>query len=168
MKLGLIGFARAGMNHDVNYYNLLVQTIIDTIPQPSHLISGGSIWCDHLAVTLYLTGKISELTLHLPDSWSFETKTFAGVTSSGRTLNKLHEQFSKSLGWNTLDDIDQALRKGARYTVSGHFFDRNTLIAQNCDVLYAIVIKDTEMTPGTFDTWKKCSKPKHIIYVPTM
>jgi hypothetical protein len=167
MKLGLIGFSRQGLVHDTKYYNLLVQTVIDTIPTQSHLISGGSIWCDHIAVTLYLNGQTSGLTLHLPDHWSFETKSFAGTTSSGCTLNTLHGQFSKSLGQNTLNDIDQALRKGAQYTVSGHFFDRNTLIAQNCEVLYAIVIKDSKMTPGTCDTWKKCVKPKYIIYVPT-
>lgn len=163
MKVGLIGFARQGLSYRSDYYDYLVATVLKTIPNDSHVVSGGSIWCDHIAVTLFLNGNVKELTLHLPDKWSFEKREFMGTTSSGRTLNTIHKQFSKILGRNTLHEIDQVLNSGAVYTSSSHFFERNTLIAQSSDVLYAIVVKNMRMTPGTRDTWTKSSGPKFII-----
>lgn len=138
---------------------------MEIIKSEAHVISGGSIWCDHIAVTLFLKGYISKLTLHLPDHWSFENRAFAEKTFAGKTLNKLHQQFSKILGRDTLHEIDDALKRGAHFTTSTGFFERNTSIARNSNVLYAIVMENSAMTPGTKNTWNKFTGQKFILYV---
>ena len=168
MKIAIIGFAKRGLELDRASYERMVgkmARIVKEYPKDVVVYSGGSIWCDHVAVTLFLGGVIRNLVLHLPDGWNPITKKFAGTTPSGINLNKKHELFSAILGRSTLDEIDVALAQGAIYTSSPSSPERNTLIARDADHLYAFVVKGERMTPGTKDTWTKSRAKKTKIRV---
>lgn len=163
MKLAIIGFAKRGLELNLASYDKMVAKmtrILKRYPSDVVVYSGGSIWCDHVAVTLFLQGVIHNLVLHLPDTWNTQTKSYSGTTRSGAHLNKKHQLFSSILGRNTLLEIDSAFSKGATYTSSLSSPDRNTLIARDADYLYAFVVKGEKMTPGTKDTWTKATGKK--------
>lgn len=168
MKIGIIGFARRGLELDRETYDKMVfkmTRILKKYPKDTIVYSGGSIWSDHIAVTLFLENVIHNLVLHLPDTWNHQTKSYSGASHSGAHLNAKHQLFSKIIGRNTLKDIDDAISKGATYTSSISSPERNTLIARDSDHLYAFVIKGEKMTPGTKDTWTKCQGKKTKINV---
>jgi hypothetical protein len=168
MKIGIIGFAKRGLDLDSKSYEIMVQKmthIVGRYPSDVIVYSGGSIWSDHVAITLFLQGTIRNLVLHLPDTWNSQQQCFSETTHSGILLNKKHQLFSKNIGRNTLQDIDLALSKGANYTSSLSSSKRNTLIAQDAEHLYAFVIKGEKMTPGTKDTWTKSHGKKIKINV---
>jgi hypothetical protein len=168
MKIGIIGFANRGLKLDRQSYNKMASKmtrIIKTYPSDTIVYSGGSIWCDHIAVTLFLRNDINNLVLHLPDTWDPITKTFSGNTRSGIHLNLKHQLFSTILGINTLQEIDDAILKGATYTSSLSSPERNSLIARDSEHLYAFVIKGEKMTPGTKDTWSKSRGKKIKLHI---
>lgn len=119
------------------------------------LISGGSAWCDHLAVWFYLTGKVKSLELHLPSKFDMETERFAG-DRCGKTLNSLH----KNMKGDTLGEVADAIGKGAKVTVHKGFYSRNKALAKSCDMLMAVSVDgvDKPSSAGTRMTWNFCEQ----------
>ena len=74
--------------------------------RPSKLVSGGSAWADHVAVSLFLQRKVEGLELHLPCQFADE---FDVKTPEGRILNGLHQHCSTILGVNTLSQLELAI-----------------------------------------------------------
>jgi hypothetical protein len=129
------------------------------------LVSGGAAWADHVAVRLFLDGKASSLTLHLPcpfvDGKYLDTGSNDWRTNPGQSANYYHQKFSQAMGCDTLADIQTAISKGANVVVGAGFHQRNSQIAKS-DVLLAFTwaVGDTPSDGGTLDTWNKCKAPK--------
>lgn len=135
----------AGRRHDGSRMNAALfeamkvfvrRTMSETFQLSSRrvvLVSGGSAWCDAVAVSVFLDDvdtasktPISGLELYLPCdrapiSISTTTKpryvqsgTGDWRTDPGQTLNYLFEQFSRKMGRDMQVDIEQAVDKGAK------------------------------------------------------
>lgn len=127
----------------------------------------------------------SDARLHFFDSGSSQW-----MTNPGRTLNKLHESFSRTAAVSSFNDIYVASKMGAKLDCSVRgFHARNTLVARNCDFLIAITaggadFRDMEdamrrsvpADGGTADTWRKCElvhgrtkihMPIHLLPLPS-
>jgi len=141
------------------------QTILDMKlePQNVRLVSGGAAWSDHVAVTLFLSGKYEGLTLHLPCEWdssmrSFATNAFSHwVLNPGKPANLLHAQFSDKLGRNTLAELEAARSKGATLVTHNGFHKRNDHVARS-QYLLAFSWGQSDSPPedgGTRYTWDK-------------
>ena len=125
------------------------------------LISGGAALSDHVAIDLFLKGLVKNLILHLPCKWDekrcchYDNGDDDWKTNPGKLSNSLHEQFSKQLQKNSLNEIQLAIDKGATVIIGKGYFDRNLKIAKESQGLIAFTF-DTEMTPGTKHTWDHC------------
>lgn len=125
-----------------------------------HLVSGGAAWADHIAVKLFLEGKVGGLTLHLPAKFNVAVAKFEGAyKTAGHTAGYYHSKFTKTVGFNSLKELVEAIKKGAIVTTQEgntpqNFFNRNTLIAQEAESLLAFTFDD-EPKGGTGDTYKK-------------
>lgn len=74
------------------------------------LVSNGRAWCDHVAVALFLERGFKHLDIYTPFPWkdgSFKCRGKAHASSM------FHRVFSKTIGHNSLRDIDMALSMGA-------------------------------------------------------
>jgi len=98
------------------------------------LYSGGAALSDHVAVSLFLENKISNLHLYFP--CNFINSMFYNNKVS-KQANRYHHLFSDQIGINSLDEINKAIDNGATYTISNGFFERNKLIS-NTDYLIAL------------------------------
>ena len=127
---------------------------------------------DHIAVVLYMHGEVGSLTLHLPVKW-IQSKYYDNERNDiwknpGRSANKLHKQFSKETGEDTLEQIDNAITMGARHFVHDGFQKRNTEVAKS-KYLIAFTWGDSFEQPkkgGTLDTWTKCNGKK--VHIPLL
>lgn len=132
------------------------------------VISGGAAWADHIAVRLYLEGYVSKLILHLPCAWSetqyLDTGNYDWRTNPGKTSNYYHSKFSTIIGFDSLDEISQAIKKGAEIHAHKGYHARNTSVA-NCDYMIAFTWSPTDSPAdgGTLDTWNKCTAQKYHI-----
>lgn len=127
------------------------------------IVSGGAAWTDHLAVRMYLKDLTPELILHLPCEWDKKKKRFkdTGVidfkANPGGTANYYHDKFGPIVGIDSLQDIHDAIKKGAKVIVTQGFMERNTKVAEDASAVLAMTfgqgayIKDG----GTADTVKK-------------
>jgi len=85
----------------------------------SHVVSGGAAWSDHVAVNLFQRGIIKNLTLHLPAPWDSKQQQFLNnqasgwILNPGETSNYYHRQFSQTMGFNSLQQLEQARSMGA-------------------------------------------------------
>ncbi len=120
------------------------------------LVSGGSAWSDHVAVSLYKQdpNKWGGLHLYLPCKFPSKGKYYT-------TLKELHS----NMKCNSMDDFDLVKKMGAVFDTSVYgFLQRNTLVAKHCD--YMIAFTWNMFYPkygGTGDTWSKCKGvKKHI------
>lgn len=160
--------------------------------QPKRLVSGGAAWADHLAVRLFLDGVAPALTLHLPAS--FGARGFLENShdryDAARTANYYHRQFSQSARVPSINEITQAIAKGAVVRVTPGFKQRNTLVAAEAQGLLAFTFgpgvaqsifePSSGTTPtgfsraalaglkegGTADTWEKASRAHFKVHVP--
>lgn len=142
----------------------------------SEAVSGGAAFCDHSAVRLFLDGDITGLTLHLPCGFGRGAgghPEFDESISCGRTANRLHRQFSETIGADTLEELAAAISRGARVYVHGGFLVRNTPIARASGHLLAMTFSEVpgrhdiprgQRAPrgllcdgGTLDTWRKAA-----------
>lgn len=129
-------------------------------PQNVVLISGGAAWSDHIAVHMYLYNNYPNLRLHLPCIW--DSKNLCYNNKQGITANQYHQYFSKSMGVNTMKEIELAKNQGAELRVHNGFFSRNTYVAQaKYMIAFSWAEKSTEIKGGTKNTWDKC-KGKRI------
>lgn len=179
MKLGIIGTAGRGEDGEklkLGHW-ILMQSVAQTfcrLLEPEELVSGGAAIADHLAVNLYLSGDFPGLglTLHLPTEFKNGkfVETFLAY-DTGQTANHYHRIFSSKFGLNSLDEIDAAIRAGAKTTIGkNNFKARNTLVANDSDVLLAFTfgngpeLKDGG-TKDTMDKFlKKIEKMKEDAY----
>lgn len=169
-KISIIGSAgRQGTHLRINteLYLHCVNIVLDQLQQfkgPVCLISGGAAFCDHIAVTLYLKGKVDNLHLYLPAQFSNDQYTGGKYAD---TSNYYHRLFSQQIGLNSLHQISLAIQKGAKYTVYQNFASRNRQVAENCQQLIALGW-DTVPTGGTKQTISLCKKPVTYLQIPNL
>ncbi|ANB50478.1 hypothetical protein [Powai lake megavirus] len=160
-KLAIIGISGRNHNPIIEHYNWMIdnieiynELILCQKPENIILVSGGSSWADHIAISLFLTGKFKGLHLYLPTYFNCSENKYIN-DYQGLMLNDLHTNFSKIIGINSLDQLSKAINNPNCITnIHKGFFERNTKIAQYCDHLIAFSFGDIP-TGGTLDTWKK-------------
>lgn len=132
----------------------IAQTVACTLGA-TRLVSGGSAFADHVAVQLYLDGHVDALTLHLPCRYQVEAGHFDRASTEGRRLNELHEAFHAVVGTHPLSQIGEAIRKGARTTVSPGFHARNGHVAKDAGSVLAFTFSGgaEPRDGGTRHTW---------------
>ena len=131
------------------------QLDISVTKQPVELVSGGAAGADHIAVSLYLMNVADSLTLHLPCGWNHDERYFHG--SVANTANYYHQQFSKKLGKDplqTLDELITTMPAGFSHKCHNGFKARNLEVGK-ADVLlaYTFGTGDKPGSPGTLHTW---------------
>ena len=146
----------------------MINTMKCIIEPTDQLISGGAAWADHIAVHLFNGNYVRHLKLHLPAP--FENGSFlGGYGTSGGAANYYHQKMSKTLGINSLLEIDQALSKhGADYTEQAHaqgykaMVERNQLVADEAELLIAFTFGEgaSPADGGTKITWDMCQGNK--------
>jgi len=166
MKVAVIGSARGDFGP---HFEHMVAEVV--VPQDTVLVSGGAAGADHVAVTLFLRGKVDGLELHLPCEWNemmfVDTGVYYWKLNPGRTANAYHKQFSKHIGRSSLAEIEDAIGKGAKVHVYKGFHERNTAIALSCDKCICFTW-DAGAEPrggGSLDTWRKCQVDKEHICI---
>ena len=127
------------------------------------LVSGGSAWCDHIAVRLAIENNFRGLELYLPCEIDATTGKFISGRESS-ILNNLHSLFNQTTGIDSSTDfIDVLSNIDTKIVVKKGFLNRNKLIADNCDYLIAFTIDPHFPTSGgTRDTWNKCKNATKI------
>lgn len=102
-------------------------------------VSGGAAVSDHLAVRAFLEGAVASLRLFLPAV--FDGRRYIpdhSVRSNpGRTTNQYHEDFSDACGIDSLGEIAEAIRRGAKVGIHAGFHRRNLEVAGACSHLLA-------------------------------
>ena len=94
-------------------------------------ISGGAALSDHVAVSLYLNDKVDFLTLFMPAIF-YEGKYVAkkGVEkNTALTANAHHKGFHERCGVDGLQEITEAIKKGAKVEFFNAFKRRNLEVA---------------------------------------
>lgn len=175
MKIAIIGTAGRDKTKPMTLrlWLWMVAHAKASIPQDSHLISGGAAWADHLAVQLFLDGHVSHLTLHLPAPM---TDKFHGpYKSAASAANYYHQTFSERIGVDTLAQIVQASEMpGCTGSVQpeqagyGGMFARNAVVAKEAEGILAYTFGGGKEPAdgGTLDTWNKCGcDPRHKMHV---
>lgn len=124
------------------------------------LVSGGAAWADHLAVVMFLEGRVKHLVLHLPAP--LQNGRFAGPQrSAGAAANYYHGLFSQATGIDSLAQLQQAIAKGATVEsepeAAGYsaMFTRNAKVARKATagLAYTFGTGDTPNDGGTKNTW---------------
>jgi len=130
-----------------------------------HLISGGAAWADHLAVELFLEGRVAGLTLHLPAPLNDRGRFVGEFGSAGGVANYYHDRFRQCTGLDGLSRIRRALGRGAQHTTQpaapGYeaMKARNRLVASQCNTLLAYTWSQDSgpADGGTAQTWQMAS-----------
>lgn len=124
-------------------------------------VSGGAAWADHIAISLYLANEVDELELHFPCRFDMENCRFHDEgdfkikrQSSGNVANYYHKLFSNKIKGNTLFGIKKAIIKGATFTVSQGFRNRNKKVATS-NYMIALTFSEGNRPNGggTAHTW---------------
>lgn len=183
MKIAIIGTAGRDKTIPMTLetWKWMVNQAIALMPmdRPVHLVSGGAAWADHLAVHLFLTDCVQELTLHLPAPLD-NTGYFVGNRgTAGGASNYYHSKFSLITGINSRAEILEAAREpGCHGTVQpaahgyGAMFARNKLIAQELDpstdrlLAFTFGQGDEPADGGTKNTWDQFHGSKQHICIP--
>jgi len=166
MKLGIIG--TAGRKEDGDKLKLghwiLMNGVAETLAlalKVDGFVSGGAAWADAVAVHLYLNyqnSKRFDLSLHLPAKLTI-TGFMQGFDKydAGKTSNYYHELFSKKIGIDSIQELNCAAGLCCNTTISADFKSRNTLVANEADVLLAFTFcEGPELKDGgTKDTMNK-------------
>lgn len=112
MRIGIIGTAfRKEVAHylSVKLYTDAFDYLVGLIdqyeiaPEQITMVSGGAAGIDHLAVSMFKTGRAGKLELHFPAP--LNSKGFDPSTRDGDTANYYHERFSAVVGTNTLESL---------------------------------------------------------------
>ena len=138
------------------------------------LVSGGAPWADHVAVSLFLDGKVAGLHLHLPGKLEVDKQTIQikplndSRAANCLTISSYHHRFKKITGLDSLAQIQQAIDQGATVEQHAGYFKRNDAIARDCTALVALhTIRkhpSKQSNGGTVYTFNKASVPK--LYIP--
>lgn len=139
MRISIIGTAGRGetaklINHDL--FAAVQEHSIKQIHVMKHdnatIVSGGAAMIDHVAVRLFLDGRISDLELYLPCEFRDGKYVDTGFKSPGSIANYYHNKFCESTGINSLDEIMDAINFGAKVSViSGGFHARNISVGKS-------------------------------------
>lgn len=114
---------------------------------------------------LFLFGEVRGLELHLPCGFHEGRFVEASERSPGHTLNAIHADFTREVGHSTLEEIQTAIKRGAVVcTKHRGFYSRNSHVAMRSKLLIAFTWGSGSVptSPGTRDTWRKCTKGKRI------
>jgi DNA helicase II / ATP-dependent DNA helicase PcrA len=168
MRLGIIGSAgRNGQKMTKDHMRLARRHVINHISDKDDeiiLVSGGSAWMDHIAVQLFLRGRVNGLILCLPAKLKPDGQY--ENTAQGIRLNQLHTQCQKITGYDVFHELSLIL-DNERVTIhyDYNFKKRNKRIADISDYLIAFTFgTDSPDSAGTLDTWKQVKKTrKHHI-----
>lgn len=164
VTIGIIGMS--GRDDDKiltkRLYNKMVEKTKDIISDYNviKLISGGSSWCDHIAIDV---GKDENIptTLFLPCNYDIIKQEYSDDTYFGKRLNYLHYKFAKVIKKPTLKEIGSC-----NLIFCKNFYERNTMIAKNADVL--IAFGKEKLTKGTKTTFDLCKGKKIHVNVSNM
>lgn len=133
-----------------------------------NLVSGGSAYADHIAVKLFLEELPHvlpplNLTLYLPDYFVNGEFVDRGSgdwkTNPGKTLNYYHQLFQDKTGIKSLDQIENAIQKGAKVHIVPGLFERNTKVSETDSLIAFTFGNGRYVKPGgTSDTVSKYEK----------
>lgn len=152
-----------------------------------HAVSGGAAFADHLAVRAFLDNKVRSLTLFLPARFvgrSYQSNP-RFRSNPGETSNILHAEFSRVCGLDSLGELAEAIRRGAKAHVHEGFQTRNIEVANAASHMLAFTfgsatsrdltpdepgfqnpaIAGLKITKGTAHCWSeawKCRLKTHI------
>lgn len=173
-KIAIIGTAGRDLTKPMTreLWDWMVKDATGRVTEDDHLVSGGAAWADHLAVYLFIHGKVSALTLHLPAP--FKDGLFEGPkNSSGPVANFYHLKFLMVRGEDSFKEIELALQMGATVTYEPPragfrgFMDRNSKVARAERLLaYTFSNLSVPADGGTKDTWTKCRGQRTHISLP--
>ncbi len=159
-KLAVIGTAgRDGEDKILNndYYEKMLDYTLEMIREfdVDTLISGGAAWADHLAVKMFLDGKISRLRLHLPTQFDMAACRFVEDRRNrydpGVTANRYHRLMSENLGINSLNEIKRAIEWGASVKVTHGFKNRNLEVADEANYVLAFTFGTSNEKADVFN-----------------
>jgi hypothetical protein len=159
--VAIIGTAGRSQVPTLLEWNNMLKDAESRITSNDTLISGGAAFADHIAVKLFLEGKVAGLKLRLPAKIK-DGKFVGAYGTAGRTANYYHAPFSKLLGVDTIAEIEQAIKKGAEVTYETEtsnkaMFIRNEKVAKesNAMIAYTYGEGNEPADGGTKDTWNK-------------
>ena len=142
----------------------IIQNHFGLNPKNIVLVSGGAAWADHVVVDLFLSQYVTSALLYLPCKWDSEKKQYQNC-KTGTTANHWHKKFSAITNKNSLEEIDDAIKKGLKMNIEHHgFLARNTLVAKS-EYMIAFSWSGTnepEYGSGTADTWAKSNTGNKI------
>ena len=138
-------------------------------PEEVVLVSGGAPYADHVAVWLYLNGKVAGLHLHLPGKLvSDSERTYLTDSNACVTFSRYHARFKEKTGLDGMAQIKQAIDQGASVKEYSGYFERNRAVAADCDALVAVHTihkhPSLQSSGGTAYTFKQAAVPK--LYIP--
>jgi hypothetical protein len=138
-------------------------------PENVVLVSGGAPWADHVAVWLFLKGKVAGLRLHLPGTLVTDPeRTYLTGTDDCTTFSRYHANFKKTTGLDGMAQIKRAIEQGATVNEYKGYFQRNKAIAADCKALVAMHTNfrhpSLQTSGGTVYTFKQAKVPK--LYIP--
>lgn len=182
-RVAIIGSAGRGPDSkrmSKELYSCMVERALRTIldewqlePRNVVLVSGGSSFSDHVAVSLYHQySDFKGIALYLPcgfDKGQFkDTGQRDWRTNPGNYLNYLHKQFSRTVGLDSLKQIAtlETHPRARLDTSSSGFHQRNALVARS-DYILAFTFGQGSVPAdgGTAHTWSKAppqARKKHV------
>ena len=179
--IGIIGTAGRDKEQkfDLETWEQMLADCRARVRPNDHAVSGGAAWADHLAVMMFLEGRIKELTLHLPAPMNDKNQFEGPFKSAGSAANYYHEKFEAVAGYSSLDQIRDAIDHGANVTYQpvapgvGAMFTRNKIVAQQVNdagdrgavLAYTYGEGDKPADGGTKNTWDQI-KASEKIHVP--
>lgn len=151
------------MNWMMKTVKLYIKEILKVEPKNIILVSGGSAWCDHTAIKLYLENKYAGLDLYLVSKFNHKNKCYVN-THEGRKLNQLHLECQEKTNCDVLFELARAVtKKNTKIIIQRAFKPRNTLISKNCDYLMVFNFSDT-IGGDKLNTWNLVKHDNKIIF----
>ena len=105
------------------------------------LISNGSPWIDYITMQLYMDGGYAGIELYIPSDFNVKAHKFTN-THEGRTLNQIHEQFSKIMGFDSLNVIEHIYSSKIKKMIKRGYTQCSTLMNNNCDIFIEFKLDD--------------------------
>lgn len=109
IKICDIGIIPLEFQYSPLIYDNMIQEVRYYLRQLNNptVVANGNVGGNHVAVSLYLSGDISCLKLEIYPIWN-------GYKFHCRKMNEAHYKFGQAIGQNTLQDIQDAIQKGAQ------------------------------------------------------
>jgi hypothetical protein len=178
--VAIIGTAGRGNDakklNETVYHEMLsiAEQLLRKVEQPYTVISGGAAWADHVAVSLFLQGKVLKLRLYLPCEFDLVKRRFVDdgtidwKVNPGGTANHYHDLFSNKLSKDTLGEIGNAIEDGAEVIAGGGMLGRNVKVARDATHVISFTFGDKEFlkdggTANTMATYLKERKNANLL-----